>query len=178
MVTDTISNLYEKLKTFEIDLAIVEGRSSDSSFRYTLLDTDCLMLVTRVGHPLEKKGLVTVDELKKEKLILRLASSNTQNLFVSHLQSNNIDIADFNVILEVDNVATIKDLVRRNFGVSVLPQSACLDELKKGKIAALPIENFSMMREVNIVYNSDFQKFDLLRDIISTYKETVKNYSN
>ncbi len=178
MVTDTISNLYEKLKTFEIDLAIVEGRSSDSSFRYTLLDTDCLMLVTRVGHPLEKKGLVTVDELKKEKLILRLASSNTQNLFVSHLQSNNIDIADFNVILEVDNVATIKDLVRRNFGVSVLPQSACLDELKKGKIAALPIENFSMMREVNIVYNSDFEKFDLLRDIISTYKETVKNYSN
>ena len=70
-----------------------------------------------------------------------------------------------------------KDLVRRNFGVSVLPQSACLDELKKGKISALPIENFSMMREINIVYNSDFEKFDLLRDIISTYKDTVKTYS-
>ena len=177
MITDTISNLYEKLRTFEIDLAIVEGRGIDSSMRYTLLDTDCLMLVTCVEHPLAKKGFVTVDELKRENLILRLATSNTRNLFVSHLQSNNMDIADFNVILEVDNIATIKDLVRRNFGVSVLPQSACLDELKKGKIAALPIENFSMMREINIVYNSDFEKFDLLRDIISTYKDTVKTYS-
>ncbi len=177
MITDTISNLYEKLRTFEIDLAIVEGRSADPSLRYTLLDTDCLMLVTCIEHPLAKKGFVTVDEIKKENLILRLATSNTRNLFVSHLQSNNIDIAEFNVILEVDNIATIKDLVRRNFGVSVLPQSVCLNELKKGKIAALPIENFSMMREMNIVYNSDFEKFELLRDIISTYKDTVKTYS-
>ena len=177
MITDTISNLYEKLRTFELDLAIVEGRGADSSLRYTLLDTDCLMLVTSVEHPLAKKGLVTVDDFKKENLILRLASSNTRNLFVSHLQSNNMDISDFNVTLEVDNIATIKDLVRRNFGVSVLAQSACLDELKKGKIAALPIENLSMMREINIVYNSDFEKFDLLRDFIETYKQTVKNYS-
>jgi len=177
MITDTISNLYDKLRSFEIDLAIVEGRIPDPSLRYTLLDTDCLMLVTCPDHPLSKKGLVTVDEIKKENLILRLASSNTRNLFVSHLQSNNMDIAEFNVILEVDNIATIKDLVRLNYGVSVLPQSVCLDELKKGKIAAMPIENFSMMREMNIVYNSDFEKFDLLRDIISTYKETVKTYS-
>ncbi|MBE6789503.1 MAG: LysR family transcriptional regulator [Ruminococcaceae bacterium] len=177
MITDTISNLYDKLRSFEIDLAIVEGRIPDPSLRYTLLDTDCLMLVTNPDHPLSKKGLVTVDEIKKENLILRLASSNTRNLFVSHLQSNNMDIAEFNVILEVDNIATIKDLVRLNYGVSVLPQSVCLDELKKGKIAAMPIENFSMMREMNIVYNSDFEKFDLLRDIISTYKETVKTYS-
>lgn len=177
MITDTISNLYDKLRSFEIDLAIVEGRIPDPSLRYTLLDTDCLMLVTCPDHPLSKKGLVTVDEIKKENLILRLASSNTRNLFVSHLQSNNMDIAEFNIILEVDNIATIKDLVRLNYGVSVLPQSVCLDELKKGKIAAMPIENFSMMREMNIVYNSDFEKFDLLRDIISTYKETVKTYS-
>lgn len=177
MITDTISNLYDKLKTYELDLAIVEGRGTDPSLRYTLLDTDCLMLITSPDHPLAKKGLVTVDEIKKENLILRLPNSNTRNLFVSHLQSNNMDIAEFNVILEVDNIATIKDLIRRNFGVSVLAQSACLDELKKGKIAALPIENFSMMREINIVYNSDFEKFDLLRDIISTYKATVKTYS-
>ncbi len=177
MITDTISNLYDKLRTFEIDLAIVEGREADPNMRYTLLDTDCLMLVTSPDHPLAKKGFVTVSDIKKEKLILRLPNSNTRNLFVSHLQSNNMDIAEFDVILEVDNIATIKDLVRRDFGVSVLAQSACLDELKKGKIAALPIENFSMMREINIVYNSDFEKFDLLKDIIATYKDTVKKYS-
>lgn len=177
MVTDTISNLYDKLRIYEIDLAIVEGRENDPNMRYTLLDTDSLMLVTSPEHPLAKKGFVTVDEIKKEKLILRLPNSNTRNQFVSHLISNNMDLAEFDVILEVDNIATIKDLVRRNFGVSILAQSACLDELKKGKIAALPVENFSMMREINIVYNKDFEKFELLKDIISSYKTTVKKYS-
>ncbi len=177
MVTDTISNLYDKLRIYEIDLAIVEGREADPNMRYTLLDTDSLMLVASPEHPLAKKGFVTVDEIKKERLILRLPNSNTRNQFESHLISNNMDIAEFDVILEVDNVATIKDLVRRNFGVSILAQSACLDEIKKGKITALPIENFSMMREINIVYNKDFEKFELLKDVISSYKATVKRYS-
>ena len=177
MITDSISNLYDKLRTFELDLAIVEGRETDPDMRYTMLDTDCLVLIVSPEHPLAQKGLVTVSDIKKEKLILRLPSSNTRNLFVSHLQSNNMDIAEFDVILEVDNIATIKDLVRRNFGVSVLAQSACLDELKKGKLVALPIENFSMVREINIVYNKDFEKFELLRDIISAYKSTVRKYS-
>ena len=30
IISDTINNLYMKLKTYEIDLAIVEGRISDS----------------------------------------------------------------------------------------------------------------------------------------------------
>ena len=87
-----------------------------------------------------------------------------------------MSIADFNVILELDNVATIKDLVRRNFGVSILPRSACLDEVKKKTMVLLPIENLSMMREINIAYQSDFSQKDILRGIIDAYNETLKAY--
>ena len=77
---------------------------------------------------------------------------------------------EFNVILEIDNIATIKDLIRRGFGVSVLAKSACMDELKKKKIAALNIENFSMMREINIVYADDFAHPETLNAILSAYR--------
>ena len=73
--------------------------------------------------------------------------------------------------MEINNIATIKDLIRHDFGVSVLAKSACLDELRKNKIVALPIENLSMMREVNIVYSQDFEHFELLRDIVRIYNE-------
>ena len=109
-------------------------------------------------------------------MILRLPNSGTRNLFVAHLESNNMNINDFNLILEVDNVATIKDLVRQNFGVSVLAQSVCLDEIKKGKIVALPVENLSMIRDMNIAYPSDFTKFDLLQEIVNSYHETMSLY--
>ena len=176
MISDNITNLYEKLKTYELDFAIVEGRLPAEGFNTLLLDTDSLVLVVANTNRLAKKTMVTVNELKKEKLILRLPHSGTRNLFLSHLESNNMSIRDFNVILEVDNIATIKDLIRRGFGVSILAKSACLDELKKGKITVLPVENLSMTREINIVYHSTFGYMDILQGIIRLYNETVRMY--
>ena len=171
IISDAINNLYMKLKTYEIDLAIVEGRITDPNFNSVMLDTDSLILAVSNKNPLSKKSMVTLNELKKENLILRLPDSGTRNLFISHLESNNVSLDEFNVILEVDNVATIKDLVRRDFGVSILARSACANELKKGKMAGLPIENLSMTREINMVYHKDFEHTDLLQNIMRIYNE-------
>ena len=51
-----------------------------------------------------------------------------------------------------------------------------MDELSKGKIVALPIENLSMVRETRVVYNSDFNHTDILQEIIRTYQETARTY--
>lgn len=171
IISDTINNLYMKLKTYEIDIAIVEGRITDPNFNTVMLDTDSLILAVSNKNPLSQKSMVTLNELKKENLILRLPDSGTRNLFISHLESNNVSLDEFNVILEVDNVATIKDLVRRDFGVSILARSACANELKKGKMAGLPIENLSMTREINMVYHKDFEHTDLLQNIMRIYNE-------
>lgn len=173
--TDTISNLYDMLKTYKIDIAIVEGGVADPSINSIMLDTDCLVLAASNDHPLSKKSIVTIDELKKERMILRLPNSGTRNLFAAHLESRNMSVDDFNVVLEVDNIATIKDLIRRNYGVSILARSACMDELKKGKIAVLPIENLSMSREVNILYHHTFKHVEILQDIVRIYNETAKS---
>ena len=74
-------------------------------------------------------------------------------------------------MLEIDNIATIKDLIRRGFGVSVLAQSACMDELRKKKMAVLSIENLSMLREINLVYSEDFGHPEVLKEIIRCYNE-------
>lgn len=176
IITDTISNLYEMLRSYELDIAIVEGRMNDPEIRYLMLDTDYLVLAVSPNHPFAGRSMVSLSELKRERMILRLPTSGTTNLFVAHLESNNMSISDFNVILEVDNAATIKDLVRRDFGVSILPRSVCLDELKKSKISVVPVENLSMMREVNIAYRSDFSQLELLKNIIRSYNETVQIY--
>ena len=125
IVTDSIRNLYKKLKSYELDLIIVEGRSPEEGLKFFMLDTDFLCLAVSPNHQFADRELVTLSELKKENLILRLPNSGTRNLFVAHLESNNMDINEFNVILELDNVATIKDLIRRDFGVSILPKSSC-----------------------------------------------------
>ena len=109
-------------------------------------------------------------------MILRLPTSATRILFESTLKSINESIDNFDVSIEVDNIATIKDLIRKELGVSILPQSACMNELRKGKLVALPIENLSMMRETRIIYEKDFTHMDLLEEITRIYHETARNY--
>lgn len=79
--------------------------------------------------------------------------------------------------MEVDNTATIKNLIRRGIGVSILARSVCLHEIKKGKITLLPIENLSMIREVNILYHCDFKHIDILQSIVKEYNKTVRLYA-
>lgn len=177
IISDSINNLYSMLKNYEIDLAVVEGKVQDASINSLLLDTDSLMLAVSNNNPLAKKSMVTINELKKQPIILRSPSSGTRNLFAASLESNNLSLDDLNIILEVDNIATIKDLIRRDIGVSILARSACLDEIKKGKITMLPIENLSMIREVNILYHGDFKHVDILQSIMKEYNKVVKLYT-
>ena len=172
--TDAINSLYAMLKAYKIDIAIVEGAVTDPSINSIMLDTDFLVCAVSNESALAKKSIVTLDELKKERLILRLPNSGTRNLFRAHLASRNISIDEFNVTLEVDNIATIKDLIRRNYGVSILPRSACMDELKKGKMTVLPIENLSMIREMNILYHHSFRHPEILQDIVKIYSEAAR----
>ncbi len=177
IITDTINKLYDMLKNYEVDLAIVEGNLNDPSISSLLLDTDSLVLVMSNNHPLAKNSMVTINDLKKQPLILRRHTSGTTNLFKANLESHNMSLDEFNVILEVDNIATIKDLIRRDIGVSILSRSVCLDELKKGKITVLPIENLSMIRQTNILYHKDFKHEDILQNILKEYGNAIEFYA-
>ena len=176
ILTDTINHLYMMLENYEIDLAIVEGSTSHHALSSLVLDTDYLVCVMSTHHPLAHNAMITLDQLKKERMILRLPSSATRILFDSTLRSLNDTPDNYNVAIEVDNIATIKDLVRKNLGVSVLPRSVCVKELRKGKLIALPIESLSMVRETRIVYNKDFAHRDILNTITKVYQETSITY--
>ena len=171
VITDTIKHLYTMLAAYQLDLAFIEGKPSDSAFNHILLDTDYLACVLPVTHPLAAQSMVSLAELKNEQMILRLPSSGTRRLFEAALLSINESIHSFNIGMEVDKIATIKDLIRKELGVSILPKSACMDELKKGKLAVLPIENLSMPRERNMVYNRDFSHTEILHDLVKLYRE-------
>lgn len=174
VITDTIKNLYTMLGNYELDLAIVEGSASDPSFSSLVLDTDYLVCVISPDNPLSHNAMITLEQLRRQRMILRLPTSATRILFDSTLRSLNDSPESYNIVMEVDNIATIKDLVRKDLGVSVLAKSACARELRKGQLIALPIENLSMVRETRIVYNRDFTDQDVLQDLMRLYQQTLR----
>ena len=170
LITDTINNLYKHLELFEVDIAVTEGAPPEgSSYQSVLLDTDYLCLIVPPQHPFAGRQSVHLQELKSERMILRPAGAGTRNLFENGLERHLESIRNFNIIMEVDNVAMIKDLVALDLGVSVVARSASIQDARKGRLAIVPIENVSLVREIRMVYHKDFAHLQVLEDLKRIY---------
>lgn len=172
IVTDSINNIYEMLSLGQVDLAIVEGGLTREKYISVLLDTDYLCLVVGPNHPFAHRKSVSLPELKKERFILRSSSAGTRTLFEAHLRRMNEDISAFNIIIETDNITTIKELVNSGIGVTIMAHSACREEAASGRLVLVPIENMNMPREINMVYHQDFRHTEVLEEIMRIYRET------
>lgn len=170
VITDTIKKIYTMLNFYEIDIAIVDGNLAKNNFTSILLDTDYLCLAVSPAHPFARRKSVSLEELRREKLILRLSSAGTRMLFENFLAANGDSIRNYNVIFEMDNVTTIKELVIANLGVTVIARSACREECDAGRLVVVPVENLHVTRELNMVYHQDFAHPEILDDILKAYQ--------
>lgn len=165
ILTDTIQNIDNKLHSFELDWAIVEGSIASKSCRSILLDTDFLCVVASPQHPFAQKSTIGLEQLKQERLILRPQSTGTRALFENYLFAHSQSIEDFNVVIEIDDVAATKDLVMQNFGLSVMAHSACKEEIANKQLVMIPVQDCKMIREINLVYHHDFIHTEVLKEI-------------
>ena len=173
-ITDTIKNLYTMLENFELDVLIIEEKPSNPDFNIMVLDTDMLTCMVSSQNPLAQKQAITLNELKKQHLILRLPTSATRVKFASSLEAIGESIDNFDVVIEVDSIATIKNLVKKDIGVSILSKGACVKELQKKSLVALPIENLSMTRETTIVYHKTFNHVEIIERIAAAYHDIAR----
>ncbi|MFR1356365.1 MAG: LysR family transcriptional regulator [Ruthenibacterium lactatiformans] len=143
IVTDTIKNLYDMMRSYELDVAIVDGQFPASGYTEVLLDTDYLCLVVSPIHPLARRASVAIGALQGERFIMRPKGAGTRSMFESYLSECGADIRDFNIIIEMDSVATIKGL-SRDLGISVaqrLPRDS-------GPPGSRPLEKPGMVRRI------------------------------
>ncbi len=171
IITDDASTLLDMLAKYDIDMAIVDERKQQEHIFYKLLGKDKLVCILNHDHPFADKKSISINDLKKCNLILRSESSATRQLFESSLKSVKEDIIDFNVLLEVDNTSTIRNLIKKDFGVSILPISVCQKDIRNGSLIALPVDELMMERDVYIAYHDDNQNDEMLNELFDIYND-------
>ena len=162
-------NLCELLRNGMLDFVILDGTFPKGDFNFILLDTDRLIIVVSPQSAYAQKGYITLSELQKEKLILRLPESNTRKLFEANLVKNGKSISDFSVMMETENVDTIIKLVSTGYGVSVLSEMACRADRETGRIATVRLQGMEMSRSIHILYRPECRLDTFLRKIQDCY---------
>ncbi len=160
IITDSTYELCKMVENYELDLAWVSGLPTNTKLLALPLEDDYLVCVLNVNHPLAKNNNISLKELKKERLILTPKSSTTRELFDTFLGSIN---------------DSIEDLIRKDFGISILSKSACMDELSKKKIAILPIKGANIKKQGFLVYNKYFQHIEIAQELIELYNKNNNN---
>ncbi len=169
IVADDIEKIYDKLLNYELDWAIVDGAIPERRLRTILLDTDYLSLIVAPEHEFVHRRSVSLDMLKSERMILRSETAGTRRMFESVLTRRGMNLRDFSVVLETDNIAVIRDLVMKNMGVSIMAHSAYREDEAAGRLVSVPIDGVQMPRSIQIVYREDFEHAEVFSDVRRIY---------
>ena len=164
--TDNMEKIYKGVKNDVLDFAIIEGQfPKETSINSFLLAEDEMILVTSPSHTFKNMKKINRLLLQKERLILRERKSNTRTLIEEFLNNNGDSISRYNVMLELENINLIKELVSQNYGVSILPRSVCQQEIKKGKLIEVELEDFHIHRGIYIVYKNKCAYLNICQEI-------------
>lgn len=170
ITTDSLKKIQDKLRHFELDVAVVEGKIAGEGLESVPLDTDSLCLIVSKDHRLAGRESVSLADIRGETFIMRPKKSGTRSLFDSYLSAQFESIKNLRVSIEIDNVTIIKELVALNLGISIMAKSVCLEDERQGKLKIIPFENSNMVREISMVYNHDFAHTEILTEFREIYE--------
>lgn len=165
--TDIAEKILERMRLNELDFAIIDGTPHTDEFNVELLFLDELIIIGPRNHPLAQKESVTIEELKKEKFILRHEKANTRLAFENYLTNHFDNINNFDVILEIDNTAMIKQLIIAGHGLSIMSKAICEINLQVGTIKEIRLRNFHLERGIYLVYPKSMKDTDIIKSIIA-----------
>lgn len=109
--------------------------------------------------------------IKKEHVIMREEGSGTRKEAELQLKGAGVKFAGLDIIASIENQETIKKSVRQGMGISVLSKLATADEVANGEIVAFPIPNSDEGRDINLVYNKNYQMTRSAERFIKVVKE-------
>ena len=100
-----------------INLALVEGNYPKENYEHKNYSTEEYIAVCARDHTFKEKFPETMQELVKERLLVREPGSGTRNILEELLLARGMGIKDFLHYTEVENMHTIIGLLKRDCGM-------------------------------------------------------------
>lgn len=136
----------------EIDAAILYDPRSARALRIQPLLDEELFLIAPPGSGLSQDKPVDFGMLKKERLLLPSPGHGLRVILDRCAEDRGFPL---HVPVEADSYATLKALVRRGHGSTILPKAPIHQDLALGQLCAAPLCNPMPMRRLVLSYPTD-----------------------
>lgn len=154
MLVDNTQTLLDKLSRGLIDFAFIEGQFDQKEFITRLFVNADFIPVCAKEHDFADRT-VDFSEIFKERLIVREKGSGTRGVLEQVLIEHNHTMESFSKITEIGNLNVIKNMVKKNLGITFLYKDAVKEELQNNSLIEIKLKDFSVRREYHFVCLKD-----------------------
>jgi len=140
--------IYELVLAGDVDIGIVAVPKRDKRLDVYDFEDEPLVLACSPKHPLSRESQVDIHQLEFEQFIGFEKNVPTRMWIDNIFQRYNIIVRP---VMEFDNIETIKRAIEINSGISILPQTAILQEVNNGTIKAIGFSNEDFVRPTGII---------------------------
>ena len=110
----------------------------------------------------------------RETMLMREEGSGTRKEAERQLSELGILPAHLNILASIGNQETIKKSVMQGLGISILSNLAVREETEDGKLLTFSIPSERSGRDINVVYNKNYQLSKSAKRFLRTVKEAYR----
>jgi DNA-binding transcriptional LysR family regulator len=143
------NKVYEAVSNGEVDLGLVSYATSSAELDTIDLRSERMVLACRSDHRLAGKDAITVEELDGEDFIGFDRDLRIRKEIDRYLRQRSVSVR---MIMEFDNIETIKQAVDVGAGISLLPEPIIRREVESGTMSGVGLIAPELRRPIGIIH--------------------------
>ena len=167
--------VYEMVENDQADIGLISYPKSSRSLKAIPWRDEPMALVCAPQHPLAARDSVAIEDLGgfdmvsfDHQLVIRREIDRT-------LAAHDVEV---NVVMEFDNIETIKRAIEINAGLSLLPAPTVERELRLGTLVSKPLTGLELIRPLGIIHRRGKELGKTARRFIQLLQDKADTGSN
>lgn len=143
------NKIYDAVLNSEIDLGVVSYPASSADIAVVPLRSERMVLVCHPEHKLAGRKAITAEHLRDEGFVAFDRDLIIRKEVDRYLRQRSVSVR---VVMEFDNIETIKQAVEIGAGISILPEPTVRRETQAGSLVAVRLIAPQLERPIGIIH--------------------------
>ncbi len=163
------NQVYDDVIGNVVDLGLVAYPVRDHKLEIHPLRKEPLVLICHPQHPLAKSRNIKLKSLSGQKFIGFEPDIPTRKALDRILKEHSVHVEH---VMEFDNIETVKRAVEIDAGVAVVPQGTVTQEVAKGTLAQVSLEDGAFYRPLAAIYKKNKVLSPAMKEFLTVLKES------
>jgi DNA-binding transcriptional LysR family regulator len=164
------NQVYEDVFSNVVDMGLVAYPTRDAKLEILPLRKEPLVLICHPQHPFAKLKSFKLKQLVDQKVIGFEPDIPTRKALDKIMREYGVDVR---LVMEFDNVETVKRAVEIDAGISIVPLGTVTQEISKQTLAAVEIEDGEFFRPLAAIYKKNKVLSPAIKQFLTILKDAA-----